>query len=158
MYILFFLCWIIFNGQLTVEIGIIGIFVAALLYAFICKFMGWSFSKDIHMMQYAIFMVGYLFVLIWEIIKANFDTMKMIFTSKYEREPVLVTFRTKIKSPVLRVLLANSITLTPGTITVSLEDDTYVVHALDKDFAEGIEDSVFVRMLEKAERIGKKDE
>ena len=35
----------------------------------------------------------------------------------------------------LRVLLANSITLTPGTITVSLEDDTYVVHALDKDFA-----------------------
>ena len=158
MYILFFLCWIIFNGQLTVEIGIIGIFVAALLYAFICKFMGWSFRKDIYMMQYAIFMVGYLFVLIWESIKANFDTMKMIFTSKYEREPVLVTFRTKIKSPVLRVLLANSITLTPGTITVSLEDDTYVVHALDKDFAAGIEDSVFVRMLEKAERIGKKDE
>ena len=158
MYILFFLCWIIFNGQLTVEIGIIGIFVAALLYAFICKFMGWSFYKDIHMMQYAIFMVGYLFVLIWEIIKANFDTMKMIFTSKYEREPVLVTFRTKIKSPVLRVLLANSITLTPGTITVSLEDDTYVFNALDKDFAEGNEDSVFVQMLEKAERIGKKDE
>lgn len=158
MYILFFLCWIIFNGQLTVEIGIIGIFVAALLYAFICKFMGWSFGKDIHMMQYVVFMVGYLFVLIWEILKANFDTMKMIFTSKYEREPVLVTFHTKIKSPVLRVLLANSITLTPGTITVSLEDDTYVVHALDKDFTEGIEDSVFVRMLEKAERIGKKDE
>lgn len=158
MYILFFLCWVIFNGQLTLEIGIIGIFVAALLYAFICKFMGWSFQKDIHMMQYAIFMIGYLFVLIWEILKANKDTMKMIFTSKYEREPVLVTFHTNIKSPVLRVLLANSITLTPGTITVSLEDDEYVVHALDKDFVDGIEDSVFVRMLEKAERIGKKDE
>lgn len=158
MYILFFLCWVVFNGQLTLEIGIIGIFVAALLYAFICKFMGWSYKKDIRMMQYAIFMVGYLFVLIWEILKANLDTMKMIFTSKYEREPVLVTFHTNIKSPVLRVLLANSITLTPGTITVSLEDDKYVVHALDKDFVDGIEDSVFVRMLEKAERIGKKDE
>jgi len=158
MYILFFLCWVIFNGQLTLEIGIIGIFVAALLYAFICKFMGWSFKKDIHMMQYALFMVGYLFVLIREILKANMDTMKMIFTSKYEREPVLVTFRTNIKSPVLRVLLANSITLTPGTITVSLEGDQYVVHALDKDFTDGIEDSVFVRMLERAERIGKKDE
>lgn len=158
MYILFFLCWVVFNGQLTLEIGIIGIFVAALLYAFICKFMGWSYKKDIRMMQYAIFMVGYLFVLIWEILKANLDTMKMIFTSKYEREPVLVTFHTNIKSPVLRVLLANSITLTPGTITVSLEGDKYVVHALDKDFVDGIEDSVFVRMLEKAERIGKKDE
>ncbi len=158
MYILFFLCWVIFNGQLTLEIGIIGIFVAALLYAFICKFMGWSPAKDIRGARYALFMIGYLFVLIWEILKANLDTMRMIFTSKYEREPVLVTFHTKIKSPVLRVLLANSITLTPGTITVSLEDDKYVVHALDKDFAEGIEDSVFVRMLEKAERIGKKDE
>lgn len=158
MYILFFLCWVVFNGQLTLEIGIIGIFVATLLYAFICKFMGWSYKKDIRMMQYAIFMVGYLFVLIWEILKANLDTMKMIFTSKYEREPVLVTFHTNIKSPVLRVLLANSITLTPGTITVSLEGDKYVVHALDKDFVDGIEDSVFVRMLEKAERIGKKDE
>lgn len=158
MYILFFLCWVVFNGQLTLEIGIIGIFVAALLYAFICKFMGWSFKKDIHIMQYAIFMVGYLFVLIWEILKANMDTMKMIFTSKYEREPVLVTFHTNLKSPVLRVLLANSITLTPGTITVSLEGDKYVVHALDKDFTDGIENSVFVRMLEKAERIGKKDE
>ena len=151
MYILFFLCWIIFNGQLTVEIGIIGIFVAALLYAFICKFMGWSFYKDIHMMQYAIFMVGYLFVLIWEIIKANFDTMKMIFTSKYEREPVLVTFRTKIKSPVLRVLLANSITLTPGTITVSLTDQELLVHCLDKSLAEGMEDSEFVKLLEQME-------
>ena len=99
-------------------------------------------------------MVGYLFVLIWEILKANYATIRMIFTSKYEREPVLVTFHTTLKSPVFRVLLANSITLTPGTITVSLDGDTYLVHALDRDFAEGIEDSVFVKLLEKAERMG----
>lgn len=158
MYLLFFLFWVIFNGQLTLEIGIIGIFVAALLYTFICKFMGWSPKKDILMMKYTGFMLCYLFVLIWEIIKANMDTVKMIFTSRYEREPVLVTFHTTLKSPVLRVILANSITLTPGTITVSLEGDTFVVHALDKDFVEGIEDSVFVRWLQKAERIGQKDE
>ena len=158
MYLLFFLFWVIFNGQLTLEIGIIGIFVAALLYAFICKFMGWSPKKDLLLMQYMGSMFCYLFVLIWEIIKANMDTVKMIFTSRYEREPVLVTFHTALKSPVLRVILANSITLTPGTITVSLEGDTFVVHALDKDFVEGIEDSVFVRWLQRAERIGQKDE
>ncbi len=158
MYLLFFLFWVIFNGQLTFEIGIIGIFVAALLYAFICKFMGWSPKKDIFMMQYTGFMLCYLFVLIREIIKANMDTVKMIFTSRYEREPVLVTFRSKLKSPVLRVILANSITLTPGTITVSLEGDTFMVHALDKDFVEGLEDSVFVKWLQRAERIGQKDE
>jgi len=154
MYILFFLIWVIFNGQITWEICLVGIFVATLLYAFICKFMEWSFKKDIDLMKYALFIVGYLGILLWEILKANFATARMIFTSKYEREPILITFHTKLKSPWAKVLLANSITLTPGTITVSVEDDKFTVHALDKDFADGIENSVFVRMLEKAERIG----
>lgn len=158
MYLLFFLFWVIFNGQFTLEIGIIGVFVAALIYAFICKFMGWSPKKDLQMMKYTLFAMEYFFVLIWEILKANAATFKMIFSVKYEMEPVLVTFKTTLKSPVARVLLANSITLTPGTITVSLEDDKYTVHALDKDFAQGIEDSVFVKLLEKAERIGKENE
>lgn len=158
MYFLFFLFWVIFNGQFTLEIGIIGVFVAALIYAFTCKFMGWSPNKDLKLMKFTLFMVEYIFVLIWEILKANKATIKMIFAERYEMEPVLVTFHTKIKSPTLRVLLANSITLTPGTITVSLENDRYTVHALDKDFAEGIEDSVFVKLLEKAERIDKENE
>lgn len=158
MFLLFFLFWVIFNGQITLEIALIGVFVAALIYAFLCRFMGWSFQKDVHMMQYALFMIGYIFVLVWEILKANGATFKMIFTARYEMEPVLVTFKTDLKSPVLRVLLANSITLTPGTITVNLEENQYTVHALDRDFADGIEDSVFVKLLQKAERIGKKDE
>ncbi len=158
MYILFFLIWIIFNGQFTLEIALIGVLVAVLLYIFICKFMDWSPKRDRIMMKYALFMTAYLFVLLWEILKANFATARMIFTAKYERQPVLVIFRTSLKSGWLKVLLANSITLTPGTITVSVEEDIFTVHALDKDFAEGIEDSIFVRMLEKAERIGAQDE
>lgn len=157
MYFLFYFFWIVFNGQLTWEIAVIGLFVAGLIYAFICKFMGWSLKKDLRIIKYTIFMVGYLFVLLWEILKANMATIRLVFTEKYEREPVLVTFKTNIKSPVLRVLLANSITLTPGTITVSLQDDEYTVHALDKELADGIEDSVFVRLLEKAERLGRED-
>lgn len=157
MYFIFFMLWIIFNGQITLEIAVIGLFIAGLIYAFICKFMGWSPKKDLRGVKYISFMVMYLFVLLREILKANVATMRLIFSEKYEREPVLVTFRTRLKSPVLRVLLANSITLTPGTITVSLQDDEYTVHALDKDLADGIEDCVFVRMLEKAERLGKED-
>lgn len=157
MYILFYLFWIIFNGQFTIEIAVLGLFVAGLIYAFICRFMGWSIKKDLRIAKNLLFFIGYIFVLIWEIIKANEATIRMIFTEKYEREPVLVTFKTNLQSPVLRVILANSITLTPGTITVSLQDDEFKVHALDKDFADGIEDSVFVRMLEKAERMNRED-
>ncbi len=157
MYFIFYLLWIIFNGQITLEIAVIGLVVAGLIYAFICKFMDWSWKKDLRIVKYSALMTVYLFILLWEILKANVATIRLIFSEKYEREPVLVTFRTRLKSPVLRVLLANSITLTPGTITVSVQDDEFTVHALDRDFADGIEDSVFVRMLEKAERLGKED-
>ncbi len=52
-------------------------------------------------------------------------------------KPALVRFKTDLKTKQARVVLANSITLTPGTITVTLEEDEYVVHCLDKELAEG---------------------
>ena len=68
-------------------------------------------------------------------------------------------FKTDLHSTFARVLLANSITLTPGTITVALTGNEYTVHCLDKELAEGISSSVFVKLLEKIEedRIWKKN-
>lgn len=63
----------------------------------------------------------------------------------------MVKFKTNLKTRPGRILLANSITLTPGTITVSLSDDEYVVHCLDKSLAQGIDSSIFVELLEKME-------
>ena len=77
----------------------------------------------------------------------------MIGSSRYELEPALVTFRTTLQSESARVLLANSITLTPGTITVSLDGDEYMVHCLDKSLGIGIDTSVFVQMLTKMEEL-----
>jgi multicomponent Na+:H+ antiporter subunit E len=62
-----------------------------------------------------------------------------------------VYFRTALKSNVARVALAISIGLTPGNIVVTLEDDLFCMHCLDKQFAEGAENSVFVRNLLKFE-------
>ena len=59
--------------------------------------------------------------------------------------------KTDLKTKTARVLLANSITLTPGTITVSLQDNVYTVHCLDKQFGEGLSDSTFVWLLHKIE-------
>lgn len=95
----------------------------------------------------------YIFVLIKEIIKANFAVIKMIMSSRYELEPVVVRFRTDLKTAPARILLANSITLTPGTITVSLEENEYVVHCLDKELAKGINNSLFVTLLKRLERM-----
>ncbi len=99
------------------------------------------------------FFLKYFAVLIWEIVKANMDTMKLILSRRYMAEPVIVKFKSNLKTERANVLLANSITLTPGTITVSLKEDEFVVHCLDKDFSEGLDSSVFVKMLRQLEEM-----
>jgi len=95
----------------------------------------------------------YLYCLIKEIITANLVVSRMILTRKEQMEPVIVHVHTDLKSETARVILANSITLTPGTITVSMTEDDLLVHCLDKSLSEGMEDSVFVRLLKKMEDI-----
>ena len=57
---------------------------------------------------------------------------------KEKIDPRMVNFKTTLKSDVARVTLANSITLTPGTITVRIEDDVFTVHALSDKVASGL--------------------
>ena len=86
-----------------------------------------------------------------EIVKANIAVLSMAVAREMDFSPHLIYFRTDLKNNASRVLLANSITLTPGTITVSLDGDLYCVHCLDPKLAEGIDDSVFIHMLHKIE-------
>lgn len=153
MYIIFFLIWVIFNGQFTLEIAAFGVVIAGVIYAFICKFMNYSPKTDILIAKKLLYILQYAFILVKEIIKANYAVIKMITSSRYEIEPAVVRFKADLKTNSARVMLANSITLTPGTITVSLEGDEYVVHCLDKGLAEGINSSVFVDLLKKLERM-----
>lgn len=151
MYILFFLIWIIFNGQFTLEIAVFGAVIAGMIYWFICRFFHYHPRTDLFLGKRLFQLLYYAFVLVREIIKANFEVIRMIMSSRYEIEPAVVRFKTDLKTSFTRILLANSITLTPGTITVSLENDEYVVHCLDKSLAQGINSSVFVTLLRKME-------
>lgn len=153
MFFLFFLIWIIFNGQFTWEIAGFGIVISGLIYWFTCRFLGYRPRTDLILLKKLFQILQYVFVLIKEIIKANFAVIRMITSSRYEIEPAVVRFRSDLKTAPARILLANSITLTPGTITVLLEEDEYVVHCLDKSLAEGINSSIFVSMLRKMERM-----
>ena len=151
MLVLLFLAWIIFNGRITLEIVIFGIVIAAAVFAFMCKFMDYSIKKELRLYKKVPQFLKYVFLLVKEIIKANMAVIKMILTRREVTEPTLVKVHTDLKSETAKVMLANSITLTPGTITVSMEDDTLLVHCLDKSLSEGMEDSDFVKMLEKME-------
>ena len=153
MYVIFFLIWIIFNGQFTWEIAAFGLVIAGAIYWFICRYLDYSPRKDIILCKRFFLVLHYIFVLLKEILKANATVFKMVYSAKYHFEPAVVHFTTTLNSNFARVLLANSITLTPGTITVSLQDNEYVVHCLDKDLAEGIDSSIFVKLLERIENV-----
>ena len=153
MYLVFFIAWIIFNGQLTLEIAIIGLIVAAAVFAFACHFLDYSIRDEFFFWKNVLKGIRYAIILVIEIVKANFFVVKMVLTEREQIEPALVSFTVNLKNPIARAFLANAITLTPGTITVSLEDNRYTVHCLDKSLAEGMNESVFVTMLTDMELI-----
>ena len=77
---------------------------------------------------YAVTFVGYLFV---SIIKSNFDVAGRVIQKNIPIKPGIVKVRTKLKSKVGRMILANSITLTPGTLSVDVKDDYFFIHWID---------------------------
>lgn len=152
MYLLYFLLWIIYNGNITLEICVLGLIISAVIFAFTCKFADYSVRKELRIYKKAVKFLQYIFTLLLEIIKANFGVIHMILTQKEEIEPVLVTFQSDVETPTGRAFLANAITLTPGTITVSLEENEYTVHCLDESMAEGLDDTIFAKQLKEMER------
>ncbi len=152
MLVALFVLWLVFNGKVTLELVIIGVVLSVAVYAFCCKFLEYSPKRELLALRLLPQGIGYFFVLIKEIVKANCGTIGLIVSPKYDVEPVLVTFKTELKTDLARTILANSIILTPGTITVELTEDEFKVHCLDKEMAEGLADSVFVKKLLKMEQ------
>lgn len=151
MYLLFLAVWLILNGKVTLEILILGMVISAVLFWFTCRYLDYSFRKEILLFHLVPLFIRYLWVLIKEIVKANVSVLKIIFSPELQPEPGFVYFDTNFRTGMAKMLLANSITLTPGTITVSVEGDRFCVHCLDQELAEGVEDSVFVELLKEME-------
>jgi len=77
--------------------------------------------------------------LIWEIIKANIDVMRRILDPSLPISPTVVRVPASQKTELGTVIYANSITLTPGTVTIDLEGHDLIVHALSEDGAVALE-------------------
>ena len=153
MLLLFFCVWVVFNGRLTLEIALFGVAVASAIFCFVCKFMDYSLQKELRFYRLIPAFVQYLYYLVKEIISANLAVSRMILTRREQMEPVIVHVHTDLETETARMILANSITLTPGTITVSLTDDDLLVHCLDRSLSDGMEDSVFTRLLKRMEEM-----
>lgn len=151
MFILLLLFWIALNGKITAEILIIGVVVSAFIFWMMCKFFEYSPKGEIWVVKNFFRAIGYIVVLLIEIFKANFQVLKITYSKKIDIQPQIVFFDVPIKSEFLRIILANSITLTPGTITVNVEDNHFCVHAIDYTLADDIENNIFIKLLIKME-------
>ena len=147
MYILLLVFWIILNGKITTEILIFGVVLAAAIFWFMCKFLDYSPKYEMFVAKNFFWIITYFVVLVIEMFKSAIAVYKRVYSKKIEIQPQMVFFDVDIESEFLRFVLANSITLTPGTITVDVDENHFCVHALDYTLAEGIESSVFIKIL-----------
>lgn len=152
MCIFLFLLWVVLNGRVTVEICLIGLVLTAAVYAFCVYALGYHPRHEKKIIKRLAMYVVYFFMLVWEIFKANFAVLRTILVPPHRYDPAIVRLRVPLKENISRVFLSNSITLTPGTVTVAQEgEDEYLVLCLNKDDAQSIPEWSLVKYLRKVE-------
>ena len=85
--------------------------------------------------------IMYFFWLMWQLVLANIDVLLATTAQELDIDPKVVRFYFRADNPMASVVLANSITLTPGTVTINVTDDgLYEIHALTRGAAAGVLD------------------
>ena len=121
------LIWVIANGTLALDSLIAGVVIsAAIALAFA------SFARVYSVIRWSpkviFYYLLYLGVFLIELTKANLNVMRLVFSPRIEIQPGIVEIKTELQSPIGRLALANSITLTPGTLVVDIKDDSLFIH------------------------------
>ena len=145
-----FVTWLVLSGKFSAMFIGFGVFSSALVAFFFHDLLFPSFSIG-HIRIFFKF-TAYIPWIILEIIKANFHLLFIVFSPRMKEliDPHIITFKTNLKSDLAITTLANSITLTPGTITVNAtRDGLFRVHAIDKPSADALPGA----MLEKTADI-----
>lgn len=153
MFILLFLLWIIFNGRITLEIIVFGAVICGAIELFAVKYLDYNptqLFRRVHLLPHILKYGATLFI---EIIKSSLYMINLVLSPKVEVKPLLVFFDSPFKKTISEVVLANSITLTPGTVTADISDGKFCVHAINPELADGIESSDFVEQLLKMEEL-----
>jgi len=119
--------WLIFTFNLSPHNLIAGAIVAIIALYSVGKYYIEDISRLFHPHRYFWFIL-YLLIFIWECLKANIDVAYRVLHPKLPIKPGIVKVKTSLKTKIGRTTLANSITMTPGTITVDIIDEHIYVH------------------------------
>ncbi len=127
--VLGFLIWLGINSSMKTDVLTAGIIITVITSLF---YLGSGMFTEVRLTPRALIaLIAWLVVFLIELIKSNIDVMSRVVTPKVRINPAIVVVKTKLKSPLGRLALANSITLTPGTLTADIVGDTLFIHWID---------------------------
>jgi len=139
MFILMMLFWVLMSGKFDPFHLTLGVISAAIVTWISTELLFQEKSKPLGArLTEAWRFFLYCFWLVWQIILANFHVIYLSLGPKPIREtlsPRIFTFKTTLRSEFARFVLANSITLTPGTVTIRVHKDIFYVHAITEKAA-----------------------
>ncbi|HAH97949.1 MAG TPA: cation transporter [Verrucomicrobiales bacterium] len=148
-FLVLFAPWLVLSGKfdaMHVGMGVI----CCLLLSYLCADLLFqdSNTSTVQRLRQLVKFTTYLGWLFWQIIIANFHVFRVAFSPRMEKllSPRMVTFETQLKKELSRFVLANSITLTPGTVTVRVEGSRFLVHALNETAARDLPGSMEQRI------------
>ncbi len=129
LFVTLLLFWVMLNGTLAIDSFIIGILVS-----FSITFLfgsGLSFFTEFRATPQA-FAAGIFYYIYFfkELVKSNFRLAVIVLSPSLPINPGIVKVRTKLKSRMGRLMLANSITLTPGTMTMEIDGEWIYIHCV----------------------------
>jgi multicomponent Na+:H+ antiporter subunit E len=124
------LVWVLLNASLSWEVLSVGAVVATLLVSIFPTY-GFLFAGTRLSPETPVIVFKYLSLFVRELVKSNWDVAQRVISPQLRINPGIVEVKTKLTHPTYRLILANSITLTPGTLTVEMIDDSLFVHWID---------------------------
>lgn len=133
-----FAFWLALSGHYTPFLLVMGL-ASTLLCVYIAQRMGLVDSETVPT-QVRLSLFGYWLWLVIEIIKSNWQVGRMVLSRKIELSQRIVLVPSSQTTDMGRVIFANSITLTPGTVTIETADHAMLVHALDASFVPPMDD------------------
>ncbi len=149
--LLLFAFWLILSPSVSLQSVIIGIIVSILVVLYSQDVVFSEEEVTIYAISKLRIFIRYLFTLLWEIVKANIDVAKVVLSPKMPISPSFIKVHAVFKNDVNKVIYANSVTLTPGTLTVDVRGDEYIIHALTDAAAEGMDNSILEQYVRKLE-------
>ena len=133
-FLMLFAFWVLLSGKYDLFHLALGV-ICSLLIAYLTHDLLFANVRvgDARVIAYRFF--TYIPWLLYQIITSNIHVASVVLGPKKLVDPQIIRFKTKLESDISWVTLANSITLTPGTITMDIRDGEFFVHALDKKVA-----------------------